>query len=133
MVRAFPPLKRLFQPFHPGGSFHRHGPVCVAGRSSALLEGASSHKRPANAAFVIELPPLATREAPVPEQTRILVIDVHVLFRESYRAFCSPVSGFRIVGECADGRGGVGAVKEHSVDIVLLDISLGSQQGGRGF
>jgi DNA-binding NarL/FixJ family response regulator len=66
----------------------------------------------------------------VPEATRILLIDDHVLFREAIARLLASQGDLEIVAECATVEEGIAAIKDKAIDIVLLDISLGSQQGG---
>ena len=62
--------------------------------------------------------------------TRILLIDDHTLFREAIARLLGRESDFEIVGECATVDEGVTLVGRSAVDVVLLDIDLGLQQGG---
>ena len=62
--------------------------------------------------------------------TRILLIDDHSLFREAIARLLGRESDFEIVGECATVEEGITVLKSTSVDVVLLDINLGLQQGG---
>jgi DNA-binding NarL/FixJ family response regulator len=62
--------------------------------------------------------------------TRILLIDDHSLFREAIARLLGRESDFEIVGECATVEEGITVLKSNAVDVVLLDINLGLQQGG---
>ena len=62
--------------------------------------------------------------------TRILLIDDHILFREAIARLLGNESDFKIVGECATVDEGVTLLRSTTVDMVLLDIDLGHQQGG---
>jgi DNA-binding NarL/FixJ family response regulator len=62
--------------------------------------------------------------------TRILLIDDHSLFREAIARLLGRESDFEIVGECATVEEGITVLKSNTVDVVLLDINLGLQQGG---
>jgi DNA-binding NarL/FixJ family response regulator len=62
--------------------------------------------------------------------TRILLIDDHSLFREAIARLLGREGDFEIVGECATVEEGVAVVNSTHVDVVLLDINLGLQQGG---
>lgn len=62
--------------------------------------------------------------------TRILLIDDHSLFREAIARLLGRESDFEIVGECATVEEGMSVLKGSDVDVVLLDINLGLQQGG---
>lgn len=61
---------------------------------------------------------------------RVLIIDDHALVREGIRqALATP--GFEVVAEAADGPEGVLKAREHTPDVVLLDISLPGENGLR--
>jgi len=60
---------------------------------------------------------------------RILLIDDHALFREAIARVLAAQPDFQIAGECATFEEGLEVVKREPVDVVLLDINLGSQQG----
>lgn len=62
--------------------------------------------------------------------TRILLIDDHTLFREAIARLLGREGDFEIVGECATVDEGLVVLKACAVDVVLLDINLGLQQGG---
>ena len=64
------------------------------------------------------------------EPIRILLIDDHSLFREAVARLLGGEPDFRVVGEVATVDEGLQAIKRTPVDIVLLDINLGLQQGG---
>jgi len=61
--------------------------------------------------------------------TRILLIDDHSLFREAVARLLASQPDFEVAGECATVGEGVEIVKHTPVDVVLLDINLGLQQG----
>lgn len=69
----------------------------------------------------------------MPDLTRILLIDDHSLFREAIARLLAAQPDFEIAGACATVEEGVSIVKQTPVDMVLLDINLGSQQGGAFF
>jgi DNA-binding NarL/FixJ family response regulator len=62
--------------------------------------------------------------------TRILLIDDHTLFREAIARLLGREGDFEIVGECATVDESMVVLKAFAVDVVLLDINLGLQQGG---
>jgi two-component system nitrate/nitrite response regulator NarL len=66
----------------------------------------------------------------MPEAIRILLIDDHSLFREAIARLLSAQPDFHIAGQAATVEEGIRTLKETGVDIVLLDINLGFQQGG---
>jgi len=61
---------------------------------------------------------------------RILLIDDHSLFREAIGRLLGREGDFEIVGECSTVDEGIAVLKSSAVDVVLLDIDLGLQQGG---
>ena len=61
---------------------------------------------------------------------RILMIDDNSLFREAIARMLAGQPDFQIVGGCATVEEGIRILRETPVDIVLLDINLGLQQGG---
>jgi len=67
------------------------------------------------------------------EKTRILLIDDHALFREAIGCMLSAQPDFEVAGEAATLDEGLDLVKAKAVDLVLLDIDLGLQQGGGFF
>ena len=60
---------------------------------------------------------------------RILMVDDHVLFRESVARFLNEEPGFEIVGGCGTIEEARGALQEKAVDLVLLDFDLGQRDG----
>ena len=66
----------------------------------------------------------------MPDAIRILIIDDHSLFREAIARLLAGEPDFQIAGEAATVEEGLTALKGTPVDIVLLDINLGLQQGG---
>ena len=60
----------------------------------------------------------------------ILLIDDHSLFREAVGRLLSRESDLQIVGECGTVDEAIAVLKTTHVDIVLLDIDLGMEQGG---
>ncbi len=66
----------------------------------------------------------------MPEATRILLIDDHALFREAIARLLAAQADIEVIGEGATVGEGLEIVKTRPVDIVLLDINLGFEQGG---
>jgi two-component system nitrate/nitrite response regulator NarL len=60
---------------------------------------------------------------------RILVVDDHTLFRELLARDLERQSGFEVIGTCDSVRAALAIVSSMPVDIVLLDIDLGHEQG----
>lgn len=61
---------------------------------------------------------------------RVVLVEDHVLLREALARTLAVEHGFTIVAECGGVDDAVEAVTRNDVDIVLLDINLGSEQGG---
>jgi DNA-binding NarL/FixJ family response regulator len=59
---------------------------------------------------------------------RLLIVDDHAAFREVAAALLT-ADGFTVVGEAADGRGAVTAVRALRPDVVLLDVQLADADG----
>jgi len=66
----------------------------------------------------------------VPQRIRILIIDDHSLFREAIARLLDGEPDFQVTAEAATVEDGLKALHKVNVDIVLLDINLGLQQGG---
>jgi len=66
----------------------------------------------------------------VPEAIQILLIDDHVLVREGIARLLAGQPDFRVAGEASTVDEGVEIVRQTPVDVVLLDINLGTHQGG---
>ena len=64
------------------------------------------------------------------ETIRILLIDDHSLFRGAVARLLAGEPDLQIAGECATVDEGIRILQTAPVDIVLLDINLGLQQGG---
>jgi two-component system nitrate/nitrite response regulator NarL len=60
---------------------------------------------------------------------RLLLIDDHVLFRESVSRLLRAEPGFEVVADCGSGAEGIRIVKSREIDIVLLDLDLGQERG----
>jgi two-component system nitrate/nitrite response regulator NarL len=63
------------------------------------------------------------------ESIRILLIDDHILFRESLARLLETEPGFEVAGLCATVAEGHRALTESAVDVVLLDYDLGDEVG----
>lgn len=66
----------------------------------------------------------------MPDPIRILLIDDHALVREGIARLLAAQPDFRVAGEAATVDEGIEIVKRTPVDVVLLDINLGTHQGG---
>jgi len=61
---------------------------------------------------------------------RILLVDDHALFRESLARLLQAEAGFEVVADCSSSAEALEILKTQPVDIVLLDLDLGSERGG---
>ena len=61
---------------------------------------------------------------------RILLIEDQTLFRELLARTLAADPEFEIAGQCATVREALEIVSKNSVDMVLLDLNLGAEQGG---
>ena len=59
---------------------------------------------------------------------KVLLVDDHDLFRTGLRTLLQE-QGIRIVAEAADGAAAVARVREHSPDVVLMDINMPVMNG----
>jgi two-component system nitrate/nitrite response regulator NarL len=65
----------------------------------------------------------------VPDRVRILLIDDHVLFRESLARLLQSEQGFTVVAHCGSGSEAMHMLKSRTIDVVLLDLDLGVEKG----
>jgi len=66
----------------------------------------------------------------VPDPIHILLIDDHALVREGIARLLAAQPDFHVAGDVATVDEGLAIVKSAPVDVVLLDINLGTHQGG---
>jgi DNA-binding NarL/FixJ family response regulator len=60
---------------------------------------------------------------------RILLVDDHTLVRAGIRALVEAIDGTQIVGEAANGREAVALCRQHSPELVIMDISMKEMNG----
>jgi DNA-binding NarL/FixJ family response regulator len=65
----------------------------------------------------------------VMDETRILTVDDHRLFREGLCRLLETAPGFRVVGQCATAAEALVALCKTPTDVVLLDYQLGEERG----
>jgi two-component system, NarL family, nitrate/nitrite response regulator NarL len=61
---------------------------------------------------------------------RILLVDDHLLFRESVERLLAAEPDFEVVGGCATSDEALGRLARVPVDVLLLDVDLGRESGG---
>jgi len=69
------------------------------------------------------------RRAAGADQTKILIVDDHALFRVGIRQILEREPDILVVGEADDSRSAVDASLETSPDVILMDLSLPSPGG----
>ena len=60
---------------------------------------------------------------------RVLIADDEPLARERVRSLLLDEPDWEIVGECADGTQAISAIKQHSPDVVFLDVQMPGMDG----
>lgn len=60
---------------------------------------------------------------------RLLLLDDHVLFRESVSRLLASEPDFEMAAECGTVDEAIAALRRYAVDVVLLDFDLGADQG----
>jgi DNA-binding NarL/FixJ family response regulator len=60
---------------------------------------------------------------------RLLLVDDHVLFRQSLSRLLASETDFEIVAECGTAQDALAMVQQNAVDVVLLDFDLGPDHG----
>jgi DNA-binding NarL/FixJ family response regulator len=63
------------------------------------------------------------------DETQILLVDDHSLFRESLSRLLQTTPGFRVVGQCSTIAEAIAAFSHANPDVVLLDYDLGEENG----
>jgi DNA-binding NarL/FixJ family response regulator len=62
-------------------------------------------------------------------KVRILIVDDHMLFRESIARLLNAEADFEVVSNCGTIADAVRVMTKSAVDLVLLDFDLGQQTG----
>ena len=57
-------------------------------------------------------------------EIRIAIADDHQIFRDGLRRLLESESGFRVVGEAADGEEALRMTRDLTPDILLLDVAM---------
>ena len=70
-----------------------------------------------------------TAPQPDTQQTRVVVIDDHPLFRKGVEDLIDMSSGLVLVGEAADGESGIRLAADVGPDLILLDLNMKGMDG----
>jgi DNA-binding NarL/FixJ family response regulator len=65
------------------------------------------------------------------EPIRLLLLDDHVLFRESLSRLLASEPDFEMVGHCGTAAEALEILSRSPVDVILLDFDLGEEHGGQ--
>lgn len=68
-------------------------------------------------------------QRPVPQRTKILIVDDHEVVIEGIKSFLRNKVDFEIVGEALDGNQALELVERYKPEIVLMDISMPGLNG----
>ena len=63
------------------------------------------------------------------EIIRLVLVDDHLLFRQSLKSMLSECDGFQVVGESGDGRKGLQMIQTLRPRVAILDITMPSISG----
>ncbi|WP_182111130.1 response regulator, partial [Comamonas testosteroni] len=60
---------------------------------------------------------------------KVGIVDDHAIVRSGLRQFLSEHVDLRVVGEAGNGREAIDLVREHEIDVLLMDLSMPGQSG----
>jgi len=66
---------------------------------------------------------------PINSQRKVFLVDDHKIFLQGLRIIVESFDQYRIIGEASDIQGTLDFLKEHKVDILILDLNLGEEDG----
>lgn len=78
---------------------------------------------------MISVEDLESNSAPLPGRVRLLLVDDHILFRESLGRLLSSEPQFEVVGQCGTAREALELIGQSAIDLVLLDFNLPDLRG----
>lgn len=65
----------------------------------------------------------------MPDNTRVLIIDDHPLFRKGLSQLLALSGSFEVIAEAASGQEGIELAKSHDPDLILLDLNMKGMNG----
>lgn len=65
----------------------------------------------------------------ITQSIRLLIVDDHTMFREGLARMLEREQDLRVVGQCASSADALTVLHDVEVDIVLLDVDLGTERG----
>lgn len=65
----------------------------------------------------------------MPEISRVLIVEDQKIIREGLQALIGDITGFDVIGQAENGYDAIKASKEHSPDIILMDLSMPKMNG----
>jgi len=63
------------------------------------------------------------------DKIRVVLVEDHVVVRQSLRQFLNRVSDLEVVGEAGDGEEGVRVAKELKPDVIVMDVAMPNVNG----
>src|SRR5579862_5921336 len=66
---------------------------------------------------------------PQPQRARLILLDSHILFRESLARFLASQRDFDVMGECGTSSEAIEIMARMPIDVVLAEFDLGAEHG----
>jgi DNA-binding NarL/FixJ family response regulator len=63
------------------------------------------------------------------DQINVLIADDHKIFRDGIKSLLSKEKGIHVTAEASNGKEAIDMAKEHKIDLVIMDIDMGSPNG----
>ncbi len=60
---------------------------------------------------------------------RILIVDDHKMIRDSIRFYLENDNKYKVIGEAANGNEALDMIKQHEIDLVIMDINMDEKDG----
>jgi len=132
--------EHLFKPFQQGAAATGLGLYLSRAFVRAFRGDIRYEPRPSGCCFAVVLTPAAERDEEMRSgmrrcgqamtaRTRLLLLDDHILFRESLSQLLDTEPDFQVVAHCTTCEEALEALSHEVVDLVLLDYDLGEETG----